>query len=153
MEKNGSMIKLRRWARIIEAANASNLSRSEWCKKMGVTENAFYYWQRRVREYVLNQIPDRNESAGNTSSSVSVSEAPVSSPDFFEIVIPESSAVSDTSSKTEDSVSLLSQADSSTDTVADKSGITIRCGSFSIDVSEGFSKNTFQSVLEVIAHV
>lgn len=153
MAKNESMIKLRHWVRIVEAANASNLSRSEWCKKMGITENTFYYWQRRVRDYVLSQIPDCNESSNNVSSSVSVLEASSCSPDFFEVVIPESSAVSDFQSKPGNSVSLLSDADSTPMTAADKGGITIRYGSFSIDISEGFSKSAFQSVIEVMAHV
>lgn len=150
MEKKESMIKLRRWTRVVEAANASNLSRSEWCKKMGITENAFYYWQRRVRNYIMNQVPGKEESVANTSFSDAVSENSENTPDFFEIVIPESSAVSSLISKSDDIVSVSPDNSSS---ASGNGCITIRCGSFSIDVTEGFSKSTFQSVLEVMAHV
>ena len=150
MEKNESMVKLRRWARVVEAANASNLSRSEWCEKMGITESAFYYWQRRVRKYVLDQVTDQHASADNAHFSDSASDPSDNCPEFFEIVIPESTAVSGHLPKSEAQVSVLPDKP----TVAlDRSGITIRCGSFSIDVSDGFSKSTFQSVLEVLTHV
>lgn len=150
MEKNEAMIKLRRWTRIVEAANASNLSRSEWCKKMGITQNTFYYWQRRVRNYILNQVHDQNRSAENTSLSDDVSEPSENKPDFFEIVIPESSAVSDPLS---DPDCIVPASPDNSSPASGDGCITIRCGSFSIDVSEGFSKSTFQSVLEVLAHV
>ena len=141
------MNKLRHWARVLETANASNLTRSEWCKKMDISENAFYYWQRRVRKHALDQITDQPETVCNLPA-VPVATEESGNPDFFEIVI------SDSNQQASPSVagSATTLKEDTADTSA-QGGITVRFGAFSIDLSEGFSKSAFRSALEVMGHV
>ena len=142
------MNKLRHWARVIETANASNLTRSEWCKKMDISENAFYYWQRRVRKHALDQIADQPEMVCNPPAAAPVAGEGSGKPDFFEIVI------SDSNAQASPSVAgfATTPKEDTTDTSV-QGGITVRFGPFSIDLSEGFSKSAFQSALEVMGHV
>lgn len=51
MEKYVQDIRLQQWCGIIEAANKSKVSRKQWLDENGITRDAFYYWQRKVRKY------------------------------------------------------------------------------------------------------
>ena len=55
MEKYVEEIRLKQWCELIEAANRSGLPRKEWLKENGISKDAFYYWQRKVRRYYAEQ--------------------------------------------------------------------------------------------------
>ena len=45
-----SEVRMSHWSEVIEERNASGLSVREYCKKSGIRENAYFYWQRKLRE-------------------------------------------------------------------------------------------------------
>lgn len=56
-----SEVRMSHWSEVIEERNASGLSVREYCKKSGIRENVYFYWQRKVREVaceeLLTQVP------------------------------------------------------------------------------------------------
>ena len=55
MEKYVQEIRLKQWCELIEASNSSGLPRKQWLKENGISKDAFYYWQRKVRRYYAEQ--------------------------------------------------------------------------------------------------
>lgn len=53
MKKEAYEIRIREWMDILQAANESELSKTEWCRQNGITKRVFYYWQRKVQDYLL----------------------------------------------------------------------------------------------------
>lgn len=55
MDKYVMDIRIQQWAKIIQAANDSGLPRAQWLAENGITRDAFYYWQKKVRTYYAEQ--------------------------------------------------------------------------------------------------
>ena len=55
MEKYVQDIRIKQWCELIEAANRSGVPRKEWLKEKGISKDAYYYWQRKVRRYYAEQ--------------------------------------------------------------------------------------------------
>ncbi len=128
--------KMRRWAELIRQANDSPLDRETWCKENAVSLSSFYYWQRRIRKFALNQMLAPTDQQAllpdTTQESTSAHE------DCYEITLP----------------SLMSSQSHPKDVSNSTKGtISIRYGDFSIDVEEGFSTEALSSVLKVLNHV
>lgn len=49
MDKSTHQIRCEQWTQIINECLASGLSKAKWCEANGVSEKAFYYWQRILR--------------------------------------------------------------------------------------------------------
>lgn len=49
MDQDAYNVRLTRWETLIREANSSGISKIEWCRQHGISENMFYYWQRKVR--------------------------------------------------------------------------------------------------------
>lgn len=129
-------VKMMQWAELIRQANDSPLDRTTWCKENAVSLSSFYYWQRRIRKYALNQMlaPAKQQTLlpDAAHESASIHE------DCYEITLP----------------SLMSSQSHPKDiTNSPKGTISIRYGDFSIDVEEGFSADALSSVLKVLNHV
>ena len=74
-------VRIRKWMEILQAASTSELSKTEWCRQNGITKRTFYYWQHKVREYLLEQ-----GAAGDIAFPVSVVQSAESErPVFCEI--------------------------------------------------------------------
>ena len=56
MDKITHEIRLSRWAAIVEECARSGMPKTKWCMENEVDVKQFYYWQRRVREEVYNEI-------------------------------------------------------------------------------------------------
>ena len=41
------------WAMVIQECNNSGLSNREFCRRRGIAEKSFYYWQRKLREQIV----------------------------------------------------------------------------------------------------
>ena len=143
MDKSVSMIRIKHWTDIVQAANESGMRKNEWCEKNGVNINNFYYWQRRIRKMALSEsVRIANKTSGGNSTTDVANDAK-----FFELSLqPGSSPLGVSSENAESFSSFISDQGSI-------SGVSIRCGSFSIDVQEGFSKRTLSSVIEVLKNV
>ena len=55
MEKYVQDIRLQQWAEIIDAANKSGQTRKQWLAENGITKDAFYYCQKKVRKQYAEQ--------------------------------------------------------------------------------------------------
>lgn len=49
MDKTTHTVRLQQWTEIIQAQLSSGMNKRDWCRKNGIPEKRFYYWQRRVR--------------------------------------------------------------------------------------------------------
>ncbi len=41
------------WATVIQECNSSRLSNREFCRQRGIAEKSFYYWQRKLRQQLV----------------------------------------------------------------------------------------------------
>ena len=78
MEKYVQDIRLKQWCELIEAANSSGLPRQQWLQENGISKDAFYYWQRKVRRYYAEQSGLVPAAAG--TEKVSLVEVPLARP-------------------------------------------------------------------------
>lgn len=53
-----AQIRTQQWITMIREQRASGLSVKSWCVEKHISENCFYYRQRRIREIVGNEIPE-----------------------------------------------------------------------------------------------
>ena len=49
MDKSTHQIRCEQWSRIIEECLASGMPKTSWCKANGISDKAFFYWQRILR--------------------------------------------------------------------------------------------------------
>lgn len=122
-------------------ANESGLSRHDWCKKNDISENAFYYWQRKLRRLALDQ------AVNNPIADLSQNPASDQQQDFFEITVAEPVSSAPFCGHTGSSAS-------GSDRIGPpESGLSIRVGGWTLDIAENFSRQSLQSVLEVMRDV
>lgn len=53
-----AQVRTQQWITMIREQRASGLSVKSWCIEKHISENCFYYRQRRIREIVGNEIPE-----------------------------------------------------------------------------------------------
>jgi len=51
-----SEYRLSHWARIVQERLHGGLSIREYCKQIGICENTYFYWQRRLRKAACEQL-------------------------------------------------------------------------------------------------
>ena len=44
------------WAMVLQECAASGLSNREFCRQRGIAEKSFYYWQRKLREQIVEAV-------------------------------------------------------------------------------------------------
>lgn len=49
MDKSTHQIRCEQWTRIINECLASGMPKTSWCKANGISDKAFFYWQRILR--------------------------------------------------------------------------------------------------------
>ena len=49
-------VRLTRWTEIMRERNESGLTVKQWCRENGIKEKTYYYWQRKLREAVSENI-------------------------------------------------------------------------------------------------
>ena len=109
MDKITHKVRCEQWTNIIKECLASGMNKTAWCREHGISDKAFFYWQRRLREEASISSID---SSPTTVKSVSIPAEP--SVDFVELRLPEQSAVS---------------------SAAFRPDVIIRKGSFSLEIS------------------
>jgi putative transposase len=55
--------RLNQWAQIIKARNESGKSVKDFCEDAGVSRNAYFYWQRKLRKAACKDLTVADESA------------------------------------------------------------------------------------------
>jgi len=58
MDKAIKEVRMKKWAGIIQAAAASGMTKDEFIEQNGICRRSFFYWQKQIREYVLQRNPD-----------------------------------------------------------------------------------------------
>lgn len=53
-----AQVRTQQWITMIREQRASGLSVKSWCVEKNISENCFYYRQRRIREIVGSEIPE-----------------------------------------------------------------------------------------------
>ncbi len=93
MDNNTYAIRLTSWANLIREANTSGIQKKIWCKEHGISTRKFYYWQQKVRSYLLENADSCQTSlsaldAGMSASSILPPDNPGAQDRFFEIQDP-----------------------------------------------------------------
>ena len=63
MNKTIMSVRMKKWAGIIQEAATSGLTKTEFCAREGISRRQFFYWQKQIREYVLENNPELGVSA------------------------------------------------------------------------------------------
>ena len=58
MDKSVVSVRMKKWAEIIQEAAISGLTKTEFCARKGIDRRQFFHWQKRIREYVLENNPE-----------------------------------------------------------------------------------------------
>ena len=83
MDKSTHQIRCEQWSRIIEECLASGMPKTSWCKANGISDKAFFYWQRilRTEAYIeKKQLPAVTSSKQETPVAF-VELQPINAPD------------------------------------------------------------------------
>ena len=84
MDKITHKVRCEQWTNIIKECLASGMNKTAWCREHGISDKAFFYWQRRLREEAYISTVE--------SSSLPTVSVPVEpSVDFVELRLPERS--------------------------------------------------------------
>ena len=52
MDKETKELRLAQWAGIIKEQKQSGLTVKTWCSQNGITKDAYYYWQQKLRKEI-----------------------------------------------------------------------------------------------------
>ena len=58
LDKAVMSVRMQKWAGIIQEAATSGLTKTEFCARKGIDRRQFFHWQKRIREYVLENNPE-----------------------------------------------------------------------------------------------
>ncbi len=58
MDPSAMSVRMREWAAIIQEAASCGLTKTEFCAQKGINRRQFFHWQKKLRDYVLEQNPD-----------------------------------------------------------------------------------------------
>lgn len=130
MDRSSYQVRINQWASIIQAQASSHMNKTEWCRENGITVRTFYYWQRKLRNMIL-------ESSEGPSQK-QLPSAP-DAPTFCELSIPDPQ-------KTDPIIPL-------NDTPGNGSGLIVEIRDCRIIVGDSVSKDALASVIEVLRHV
>jgi hypothetical protein len=132
MDQNAYNIRYARWEKLICEANSSGMPKIEWCRLHGISENQFYYWQKRVRTKAITKIQQQMECNALSPQNSS----------FIELSPPADSAITDNPLRDQN---FLSPADHQT-------ALVLRFGAFEIQVNSPEAEATLRMVMKVLHH-
>jgi hypothetical protein len=59
--------RLSHWAEVMEERNTSGLSIKAYCESIGLHQNVYFYWQRKLREAACSELPPATVSGNGIS--------------------------------------------------------------------------------------
>lgn len=79
MDKITHEIRIANWKAILEQCHArpKGLTVRQWLVEQGISEKSYYYWQRKIRKNVYEQIKPAQLPAVQEKSSIAFAELPV----------------------------------------------------------------------------
>jgi transposase-like protein len=74
--------RLSHWAQVMQRRTDNGMSIREYCNHIGIAENTYYYWQRRVRMAACQQLAETAQPClpSPAFAEVAICEAPASPP-------------------------------------------------------------------------
>lgn len=75
MDNTTYEMRLAQWTKLIQECNASGLQKLDWCQQNGINKNAFYYWQRKIRNHVF-EAQEKSDPAQLTTTGAAFVEVP-----------------------------------------------------------------------------
>lgn len=147
MDKASYEVRIKQWISVIQAADSSGMSKCSWCEQHGIGRRKFYYWQKKVRDYVLARtLPPATDSQHDTKLSPAGNGMDL--PVFCELTAPaEQSQLSPFSSQ--DTLNTAEEGFSSTFIPE----LILKCDHFQLLVGNAITKKTLSTVLSVLSHV
>ena len=62
MDKIAHEVRTQEWFGIIQACNASGQPKRQWCEENGVSVRKFFYWQKKIREQLYNEVKKKENA-------------------------------------------------------------------------------------------
>lgn len=128
-------LRIKKWIPVIEEQAKSGMGKEEWCAMHGINRTSFFRWQKRVREYLLDQCeaqPPQRPSSIPSNNEVG----------FVELPSIQDSPTGITGQRCEETIEACGAHPS----------ISIRCGGFSIDFNDGVDEKQLSIVLRVLKY-
>ena len=85
MNKAIMNVRMKKWAGILQEAAASGLPKVTWCEQNGINRRQFFHWQKKIREFVLEQHPELGSSVPDGQIRAVNSQMTSSLPIFCEL--------------------------------------------------------------------
>jgi putative transposase len=62
MDKITHKMRCEQWSKIVNDCLASGMKKTEWCRQNGISDKAFFYWQRILRQEAYIEAPAKVKS-------------------------------------------------------------------------------------------
>ena len=85
MDKAIMSVRMKKWAGILQEAAASGLPKVTWCEQKGINRRQFFHWQKKIREFVLEQHPELGLSISDGQIRAVNNQMTSSLPIFYEL--------------------------------------------------------------------
>lgn len=80
MDKEVKELRLAQWAGIIKEQKQSGLTVKDWCSQNGITKDAYYYWQQKLRKEVYAAIKPQEPIFAPVPNEVMLQQSAISEP-------------------------------------------------------------------------
>lgn len=141
LDKAVMSVRMQKWAGIIQEAATSGLTKTEFCARKGINKRQFFHWQKRIREYVLENNPELGLPAPPHGQMHQIrevnSQIMQTLPVFCEIAPREDAHPAPANQLSEASFS---------------PGAMVQIGPYQIYVGDSTSEQTLSTILSVIQH-
>ena len=128
-------LRIKKWIPLIEEQAKSGMTKDEWCAMHGIERTSFFRWQKRVREYLLDQCEVQSAQLASTI------------PSNNEVGFIELPSIQDCpAGMAEQRCGEMIQ------NYGAPPSISIRYGGFSIDLNDGVDEKLLSMVLRVLKH-
>ena len=78
-------VRMKKWAGILQEAAASGMTKVAWCEQNGINRRQFFHWQKKIREFVLEQHPELGLSVPDGQIRAVNNQMTSSLPIFYEL--------------------------------------------------------------------
>ena len=134
MDKAIMDVRIKSWMPIFEEQAKSGLTKKAFCEKHGIKRHDFFYWQRQIRNYLLEQ----NEEC---SAKTDLKESSIESSSFFEIT------------PVSDNLSVPEVIDTSKESqIKMPSSLNISYGGFSVEMNGELNEAALAAIFKVMKH-
>ena len=78
-------VRLTYWANIMRKRSESKKTVKRWCLEQGIHEKTYFYWQRKLREAVIEDFEETQKQV-NKGTPLTIEESKITTPQFIEII-------------------------------------------------------------------